>query len=889
MADYTATSDMSFETAISNGSMVDGEVLTIARGVTVTCTQTPSILVGGVIIYGELHIDGANISSGNMINFVIDNGGSGIQVLPDATFRVTGDWYNVGTTDGTNSQSVSTSAYWGSFCVDHIPMVQIETGRRIYYDNESGTTPAEHDWVVKDSDRSVIGRIVSIDDTSKYMVVRFLTGTLADDDDIFVDKMVDNTGPDMQRIWTAKVNNASGDIAESGVYQQFGNSYEENTSFIGSFHLGIGGFVFDNVYQAESITLGSAASTTGGFVPPSGGVIRVPNVHFSQATTTTYASSQVSTPATTYTNRIGLTASPGASVYLSICNVGLVRFLTSTAQVFNCSYVGASVGLGNSNSAYSSSFYRCLIVPDPQYAASATYNFGLENLAGSLLEECMVISPTSDIKLSAFNVPDVEYQRCYATILGDGTYNETYLGAKYCPRAIINGCAIVGPTNTSATSLKMIWVEKSDGSVVSNTLFCGCQDEVRRLINSSVVGITVMSNNCIIKGIQYVNECVVPGRQMYITAIDGIKIRAIGMITEKIDMSVVTFIYLYSYQSTMYNLDVARVWTYNHSEEVIGFNFLNTSMKNCSTDYGTGVAFACPNGGVQRGVHAGGTGVGGYGERYHMSGTSMVGSYGRNIHDHFLSDTGGIISCIFVPPSQNIDNITVVAGYPVFQGDGTLDLVAGDIVEIAQDYFSLGHTGFTGVLTAALSGSTSWYTDNYSNVDLYFQYDTGSGWNGSWLDARTATNWTSITGTVDGVRLKWRFEATGTQANLWVLCAHTTTTLADQAANLYPIDQETVAVTVTLKDFATRAVIPGAMVRIEADAGGPLTEGDVLFYGFTDSNGNASIPELPYSANQPIRGDARKGDAVPYYEPQQFSAVVTSAGLELVILMVEED
>ena len=46
MANYTATTDMTLEQAITNGAMANGETLTINLGVTVTCTQTPSILHG---------------------------------------------------------------------------------------------------------------------------------------------------------------------------------------------------------------------------------------------------------------------------------------------------------------------------------------------------------------------------------------------------------------------------------------------------------------------------------------------------------------------------------------------------------------------------------------------------------------------------------------------------------------------------------------------------------------------------------------------------------------------------------------------------------------------------------------------------------------------------
>ena len=68
MANYTCTSDSTLEECITAGSMVNGENLTINTGAVVTCTATPSILIGQVTINeGRLFVDGVNISSGNVM------------------------------------------------------------------------------------------------------------------------------------------------------------------------------------------------------------------------------------------------------------------------------------------------------------------------------------------------------------------------------------------------------------------------------------------------------------------------------------------------------------------------------------------------------------------------------------------------------------------------------------------------------------------------------------------------------------------------------------------------------------------------------------------------------------------------------------------------------
>ena len=115
MANKTVTSNTNIEAIIASG-LADGENITINSGAVVTCTETPSILVGAVTInYGVLHIDGQNISRDNLINFVGEGGlidGSNDQTITvngQGKLTITGDWFDIGTTDGTNSQVIDLS------------------------------------------------------------------------------------------------------------------------------------------------------------------------------------------------------------------------------------------------------------------------------------------------------------------------------------------------------------------------------------------------------------------------------------------------------------------------------------------------------------------------------------------------------------------------------------------------------------------------------------------------------------------------------------------------------------------------------------------------------------------------------------------------------------
>ena len=119
MANVTITSNTDMESLIATG-LLDGENITINSGAVLTCTETPSVLIELVTINeGELHIDGLNISSDNVINFVGEGGlldGSNDQTITvngQGKLNITGDWFNIGTTDGTNSQAIDLSTATG--------------------------------------------------------------------------------------------------------------------------------------------------------------------------------------------------------------------------------------------------------------------------------------------------------------------------------------------------------------------------------------------------------------------------------------------------------------------------------------------------------------------------------------------------------------------------------------------------------------------------------------------------------------------------------------------------------------------------------------------------------------------------------------------------------
>jgi len=107
----------------------------------------------------------------------------------------------------------------------------------------------------------------------------------------------------------------------------------------------------------------------------------------------------------------------------------------------------------------------------------------------------------------------------------------------------------------------------------------------------------------------------------------------------------------------------------------------------------------------------------------------------------------------------------------------------------------LGVTGFTNTAPVVTGTNVTYVSGpDWGNHDIYFQYDIGAGWNGSWLDL-TATNLSGV-GAIDpsiGVKLKYRIvcDTAATTNAITYIRVQTDSTAAAQENNLYPLDQLT--------------------------------------------------------------------------------------------------
>jgi hypothetical protein len=376
-------------------------------------------------------------------------------------------------------------------------------------------------------------------------------------------------------------------------------------------------------------------------------------------------------------------------------------------------------------------------------------------------------------------------------------------------------------------------------------------------------------------GIEMLNSSTLGDAMFAITDCTDVKIRCMGMIDAKTTINYSDFEYLFQILGYCDNVDIARIWFSNSASN---YGLIETTnqcktvlVQNCSSQYSGNIQPRGINNTQYRGVHGGSGSIGGTGG----IGYNYSSCYGWAFHDGFKSDTVGFIACIMINESTETNSsYTVISGDPKLYKTGDLYMVSGDVIEFTQNYFTKGHTGFNGNYTASCN-TAAWHSNEWGNVTVEFQYDVGSGWNGSWLNARTSTNWTGITVTPStGVKLKYKFTATGTQNDMGAFIIDTTTTISSQKANYYPIDQ-------TGCDVILNGIVVGSRYWIyNSDTSEELAEGTSAADPVTEAI------LAPDASNLLIR--VRKSSASVKYYPFTTTAITNTTEINVAIIQTAD-
>lgn len=213
--------------------------------------------------------------------------------------------------------------------------------------------------------------------------------------------------------------------------------------------------------------------------------------------------------------------------------------------------------------------------------------------------------------------------------------------------------------------------------------------------------------------------------------------------------------------------------------------------------------------------------------------TTPIQAYGIHWVDSFFSSTTGGIYIIGNEPTNNTLNQCAAslnnAAGSGFNGAGSVSMkTLTDSVEWTMVYFALGHTGFANV-APTITGT------NVANHTFQFQYDTGSGWNGTWL-ALTGANLSGVGSINPATGVKLRVLATVNTAStsnlLTMICINTVTnSSAQQTLYLLPGSIINVSNLVPQSRVKVNRVDTGAFLAQASSGAGTTVQFDVQYIG----------------------------------------------------------
>jgi hypothetical protein len=252
----------------------------------------------------------------------------------------------------------------------------------------------------------------------------------------------------------------------------------------------------------------------------------------------------------------------------------------------------------------------------------------------------------------------------------------------------------------------------------------------------------------------------------------------------------------------------------------------------------------------------------------------LVNCLASCFYDLFTSDTTGSLGLIFNDRGQkHLNDVEITAGAPLWNGLGDLLMKSGDQLVYTWPYSIRGHTGFQNQLFRMTGAAVV-------NKTVEYSIDTGAGWT-AWTNC-TGANLSAETISPAGFKFRVRITATGT-INANGFDVRTTTTIADQKANLYPLD--VVPISVQVKDLTTDLPIENARVRIIETTGS-----NVILEGLTNASG--IITSNTEYAGLTISGTVRRA-SVAYgtiYKPSAISGIIDSTtGFSTTVLMISDE
>lgn len=640
------------------------------------------------------------------------------------------------------------------------------------------------------------------------------------------------------------------------------------------------GKVFSQVPGSSTLDFGT--STNGG-APANGAKIRIPNVHMGTTTvgapTTEYVSTVVGSTLelvdSAVTENVYIDHLNASSVQVSLVQCGAVDISDSCFGWWNATNI---INRNNTQIIFDNCAWVCGTGLTGEIAVAMWVI--QDNIGGLIFNDCIFYAGTnanSGTCVSLLTMANVSFYRCkfvnnqqdentMASFRGSVALN-VYL--EDC--TLLNGGIITAAGCINWEIIDFTWSELTARGTTEDSM------TVLSFVGTDTIYINGGTFNSDGTATNQPN-----GAFASFTDCSNIKLFNIGGVDAKIDCGArgTNIIVIAGITS---DAEFKRIFFTNRNT-ALPFSTINSSknilFENCSGDYNDELEMHC-NSTIMKGIHGASGNIGtatGWEDDY-------PNVYDAIFYDCFKSDTTGGVGLLFNPKGALYSAyVTADTGVPVWNAIGDLLMTTlNDQATYTFPYWIKGHTAFTSILPHLLGVNCGTLGSGWGNFNVQYDLDTGSGYSGTFKDA-TTTNLTGETIAATGFKIKIRIICTTASATNAIrgLQIHTSTTIAAQKANYYPL--AVVPVSVTILDITTGLPIENARVYIIND-----TTKAVLCNQLTNTSGNVSF-DIEAEANINITGWVRKATVGTLYQEGSILGVINSeTGYSTTIQLVKDE
>jgi hypothetical protein len=676
-------------------------------------------------------------------------------------------WYDLGTTNGADDQTFDLPF------LDNLPAFQIETSPG------SGT----YEWWLNAGSRwGTATQFVPTDERGKFFGQWKTITNAGSTSGSAVVTTTDTTGLEVGMPVHASV----GWAALSSLYIV---SINPGVSFTVNTNANATSAVVTIKSPGKTITIAQRASASCGYKPASGCKVRIPNVILSQSITGWAGQTAQRTTTDrweTLTTAAGVIRWGGC-----VCNIYLNASAPYSVSVRDTCFDST---LTVANTASTTEFTNCAVgVSSDLQLTSSTFANLFTGLTLNGYKACRFAGASAGhVAILVQDSANVSLTDCYGMEFGSTT-------AVTRGNADIRCISIIRCVNTTALRSTIMggrfYVEASTGATITDTAFADQINGTTVSTNALVGAINIgASANIFIDGFSaYAGLANIHPYAAILTVASSssnVEFRNLGTASAPYDCGSSNATGVIVTATVTLGVTLRRLYAVNTRTSALSLanTVQNVDVNNVWCDPGDTQAIASVAA-IMRGC------------RWTNSTTGQSAVYGRHWEDAFTSTTAGrlLIACN-EPLAGTADQCSATAGTPLFNSAGNVVMpTIGDQVTWTMPYFMLGITSFTNS-APTITGT------NTGNITLEFQWDTGAGWNGSWLSL-TGANLSGVGAISPTTGVKLKVRATTATANatnaLTYIRINTDTNSTDQQTQ-YPLPVIAVPATVQWTEAGSR-------------------------------------------------------------------------------------